>query len=437
MKIEETVSQFVAREKLLTDDAKHIVALSGGADSVALLLILKRLGYQLEAAHCNFHLRGDESDRDEQFVISLCQKEDIPLHLIHFDTVLYAQLHKVSIEMAARELRYRYFEQLRSDVGAVEVCVAHHQDDAVETLLMNLVRGTGIHGLTRIRPRNRHTVRPLLCVSRSQIEQYLQQSGQSYVTDSTNLVPDVVRNKLRLEVLPLLRQINPAAPANIAKTARRMADVERVFDISMRQAVSCLSADGIIDILWLLQQPAPEYLLYELLTPKGFTPQQVEQVYEHLHTQTGRVFQSPTHELAFDRGRLVVEQRREQPAPLTIPEPGVYCHQAHKYHIEFTDIIEISKSPDVATLDADKVPFPLTIRCVQSGDRFQPFGMKGSRLVSDYLTDCKRTVFEKRRQQVVCDAEGRIIWLIGERTDQRFAVGTSACRLLRIWVQVE
>ena len=437
MKIEETVRQFVVREKLLTDDVKHIVALSGGADSVALMLILKRLGYQLEAAHCNFRLRGDESDRDEQFVISLCQKENIPLHLIHFDTALYAQLHKVSIEMAARELRYRYFEQLRSDVGAAEVCVAHHQDDAVETLLMNLVRGTGIHGLTGIRPRNGHIVRPLLCVSRSEIEQYLQELGQSYVTDSTNLVPDVVRNKLRLEVLPLLRQINPAAPANIARTARRMADVERVFDISIQQAVSCLSADGIVDVSWLLEQPAPEYLLYELLTSKGFTPQQVEQVYDHLHAQTGRLFQSPTHELAFDRGRLVIEQRREQPTPLTIPEPGVYCRAEQKYHIKLTDIVEISKSPDVATLDADKVRFPLTIRCVQSGDRFQPFGMKGSRLVSDYLTDCKRTVFEKRRQQVVCDAEGRIIWLIGERTDQRFAVDTSTCRLLRIWVDAE
>ena len=431
MKIEETVRQFIAREKLLTDDDTHIVALSGGADSVALLTILKRLGYHVEAAHCNFHLRGEESNRDEQFVASLCQKEGIALHLIHFDTVIYAQLHKVSIEMAARELRYRYFEQLRSDVGATEVCVAHHQDDAVETFLMNLVRGTGIHGLTGIRPRNGHIVRPLLCVSRTDIEQYLKDAGQSYVTDSTNLVPDVVRNKLRLEVLPLFRQINPAAPANIAKTSRRLADAERVFDASMQQAVS-LFADGIIDIGRLLEHPAPEYLLYELLAPKGFTPQQVEQVYSHLQSQTGRVFQSATHELAFDRGRLVVEQRREQPKPFRVPEPGVYSHSGRKFRFVLSDVIEISKSPGVATVDADKVRFPLTVRTVQTGDRFHPFGMKGSRLVSDYLTDRKRSLFEKRRQQVVCDAEGCIVWLVGERTDQRFAVLPSTRRLLRI-----
>ena len=240
-----------------------------------------------------------------------------------------------------------------------------------------------------------------------------------------------MRNKLRLEVLPLFRQINPAAPANIAKTSRRLADAERVFDASMQQAVS-LFADGIIDIGRLLEHPAPEYLLYELLVPKGFTPQQVEQVYSHLQSQTGRVFQSATHELAFDRGRLVVEQRREQPKPFRVPEPGVYSHCGRKFRFVLSDVIEISKSPGVATVDADKVRFPLTVRTVQTGDRFHPFGMKGSRLVSDYLTDRKRSLFEKRRQQVVCDAEGCIVWLVGERTDQRFAVVPSTRRLLRI-----
>ena len=168
-KIEETVRQYIAKEQLLSADALHLVALSGGADSVALLLILKRLGYTVEAVHCNFHLRGEESNRDEIFVRELCEKVEVKLHLIHFDTVAYAELHQVSIEMAARQLRYRYFEQLRQDIGAEEVCVAHHRDDAVETLLMNLVRGTGIHGLTGIRPRNGHVVRPLLCLSREQI----------------------------------------------------------------------------------------------------------------------------------------------------------------------------------------------------------------------------------------------------------------------------
>lgn len=200
--MEKRVAAYIQKEGLLSRDGLHIVALSGGADSVALLLILHRLGYRIEAAHCNFHLRGEESNRDEAFVKSLCHEYRIPLHLIHFDTDIYASLHQVSIEMAARELRYRYFEQLCQDIGAETVCVAHHRDDAVETLLMNLLRGSGIHGLTGIRPKNGHIVRPLLCLSRHEVETFLQKTGQQYVNDSTNFVDDVVRNKVRLNVLP-------------------------------------------------------------------------------------------------------------------------------------------------------------------------------------------------------------------------------------------
>ena len=181
----ERVAAYIQKEGLLSREGLHIVALSGGADSVALLLILHRLGYRIEAAHCNFHLRGEESDRDETFVKSLCKEHNIPLHLIHFDTAEYASLHQVSIEMAARELRYRYFEQLRHDIGAETVCVAHHRDDAVETLLMNLLRGSGIHGLTGIRPQNGYIVRPLLCLSRQEVEAFLREAGQPFVNDST------------------------------------------------------------------------------------------------------------------------------------------------------------------------------------------------------------------------------------------------------------
>ena len=186
------VADFIAKQGLLTPEGLHLVAVSGGADSVALLLVLKQLGYHVEAVHCNFHLRGEESDRDETFVKSLCSEQDVILHLTHFDTKEYAAIHQVSIEMAARALRYHYFEQLRQDIGAETVCVAHHRDDAVETLLMNLMRGAGIHGLTGIHSKNGFVVRPLLGVSRDEIEDYLRQQEQSYITDSTNLEPDVL-----------------------------------------------------------------------------------------------------------------------------------------------------------------------------------------------------------------------------------------------------
>ena len=302
----ESIRHYIERERLLSYDCKHIVAVSGGADSVALLLVLCRLGFCVEVAHCNFRLRGDESDRDEQFVRNLCLELSVPFHVIHFDTVSYAGIHQVSIEMAARELRYRYFEQLRQDIGASEVCVAHHQDDAVETLLMNLVRGTGIHGLTGIRPRNGHIVRPLLCVTRADILEFLDSVHQQYVTDSTNLVPNVVRNKLRLEVLPMLRSINPAVSSNIAKTAHRMAQAESLFNAAVSEAVSRLFVDNSLDISQLMQEPAPEYLLYELLSPRGFSPAQVEQIFGCLKSPSGRRFCSSTHEAVIDRGRLIV-----------------------------------------------------------------------------------------------------------------------------------
>lgn len=435
--IEAAVSQYIADERLLGREGLHLVAVSGGADSVALLTMLKRLGYRVEAVHCNFHLRGAESDRDEQFVVTLCKQQSIPLHISHFDTATYADVHQVSIEMAARQLRYRYFEQLRQDIGADEVCVAHHRDDAVETLLMNLVRGTGIHGLTGIRPRNGHVVRPLLCVSRADILHYLDSLGLQYVVDSTNLVPDVVRNKIRLEVLPLLQQINPAASENIALTARRIAEAERLFNATVQSVIAQLYNDGAMSISELLSQPSPEYILFELLSPRGFTPAQIQQIAATLRQpRSGSLFQSATHELTIHRGRLIVEQRRPPLPELKIPETGLYRYTADtQVAVKLTDDVTISREPQCATLDAAKVAFPLTVRPVQTADRFSPFGMKGSRLVSDYLTDRKLNIFEKRRQLAFTDARGAIIWLVGCCVDQHYAVDESTVQVLTLRIQ--
>lgn len=434
------VSDFIAKHELLDKDGLYIVALSGGADSVALLLVLLRLGYRVEAAHCNFQLRGDESNRDEDFVRQLCKDKGIAIHLIHFDTRTYAELHQVSIEMAARDLRYRYFEQLREDIGADDICVAHHRDDAVETLLMNLLRGTGIHGLTGIRPRNGHIVRPLLDVSRQEIEEFLDSIGQSYVTDSTNLVNDVLRNKLRLDVLPLLKTINPKAAESIYRTACRMAEAEKVFDAAMESAKKRVCPQGpldfehggSLDIAALQQEPSPEYLLFEILSPLGFSPDSIEHVADSLNGQTGRYFQSDTHELVIDRGRILVQGLQSQPTTLRIPETGVYVYGNGKVRVERLDGAIVSRDAAMATLDASLVTFPLTLRPVREGDRFVPFGMTGSRLVSDYLTDLKVSLFDKRRQLVVTDAHDTIVWLVGRRTDNRFRISESTTSTLRI-----
>lgn len=432
------IARFIRQNELLDASATHLVALSGGADSVALLLVLRRLGYSVEAAHCNFHLRGEESDGDERFVGELCGRLGVALHVAHFDTRAYAEAHRVGIETAARELRYGYFGKLRRDVGdgRGEVCVAHHRDDAVETLLMNLLRGAGVHGLTGIRPRNGHVVRPMLDVSRDEIVDFLRAEGQDYVTDSTNLVADVVRNRVRLQVLPLLNDINPAASANIGRTARRMAEVERLWDEQVGAYLSAHFRDGSIGISDVERHPSPECLLHELLSPRGFTPSQVEQVAAGLRGPTGRRFESPTHEAAIDRGRLVVGERGGELPTMAVPEAGTYVYGGGggRLRVEVSGLVRVSKSAAEATLDADKVGFPLAVRPVRRGDRFQPFGMSGSRLVSDYLTDRKRNVLEKRRQLVVTDAAGRIVWLVGERTDQRFCVdGTTKKVLCMSW----
>ena len=433
------VRDFIDREGLMSSDGLYIVALSGGADSVALLRILQTLDYHIEAAHCNFHLRGAESDRDENFVKSLCYNLSIPIHLIHFDTAEYASLHKVSIEMAARELRYGYFNQLCQDIGASAVCIAHHRDDAVETFLMNLLRGSGIHGLTGIRPQNGNVVRPLLCLSRDEIEQYLHSIGQDYVTDSTNLVDDVVRNKVRLNVLPLLKDINPKAAENIDKTAGYLREAEKVFIHAIndqRQTIIQGYPDAFpqtVAVSSLLQQPSPECLLHEWLLPFGFNAAQIQQILSCMNDESGKEFQTATHSLFLDRGTIILTSNPEPMKTMKIPESGNYRYDENiLFSISQSGNLTISKSPDHITVDADKVRFPLTLRPVQKGDSFIPFGMEGHRLVSDYLTDIKMPIPDKRRQLVLTSSDGQIIWLVGLRPDNHFRVSNQTTKVLHI-----
>lgn len=425
MRFIDTIAEFIGRNRLLSrEGGPCLVAVSGGADSVCLLLVLRQLGYAVEAVHCNFKLRGEESDRDEQFVISLCREKNVNIHLTHFDTRTYASVHKVSIEMAARQLRYAYFEQLRQDIGAQAICVAHHQDDSAETVLMNLIRGTGLHGLTGIKPRNGHVVRPLLCVSRSEIERWLKEQRQPYVTDSTNRVPDVVRNRLRLQVLPLLRDITPSATANILSTARRLEEAGRVYDEAVGQQLRDLKNADSIDIRQLLGQPSPESLLFEWLSPFGFSPAAIEAICRRLpDAQAGRQWRSSTHQLTVHQGRLILHLLQPELPALRVPEPGTYVYrQEARLRVERREGACILRDAHTACLDASEVCFPLTLRPVQNGDRFRPFGMKGQKLVSDYLTDRHIPLPEKRRQLVLADASERIVWLVGHRPDGRFCV---------------
>ena len=437
------VEAFIQKKKLITKDGLHLVALSGGADSVALLLVLRELGYHLEAVHCNFRLRGEESDRDETFVKNLCLEQNIKLHLIHFDTKEYASIHQVSVEMAARELRYRYFEQLRQDLKAKTICVAHHRDDANETLLMNLMRGAGIHGLTGIRPCNGNIVRPLLGVSHQEIEDYLHSIGQTYVTDSTNLQTDVLRNKIRLQLLPLMEKIQPGTAGNLAHSAYYLSEAEKIYNAEItREKESYLSQENhlsgnhnyslLISHYSLTTAPSPLCLLHELLMPLGFNRTQIEQIL-NAADEPGREFTSQTHILVIDRNRFVVEPIWEPMKSFVIPESGRYRLDENVcFDVSQTDDVAVSKSPNVANLDASRIQFPLTVRPVQQGDRFQPYGMQGQKLVSDFLTDLKLNILEKRRQLVVTDITGAILWLVGRRINHRYRVTSDTNTVLRV-----
>lgn len=448
------VGAFASAHCLFVRDGKYIVALSGGADSVALLLAMCSMAaewqIEVEAAHCNFRLRGDESDRDENFCKALCAAHGVPLHLIHFDTREYASLHHVSIEMAARRLRYDYFERLRHDIGADGICVAHHRDDSVETVLLNLVRGTGIRGLRGIQPRNGNILRPMLSVSRSEIVGFLDSLGQPYVTDSTNLVPDVKRNKIRLQLMPLLQQLNPNVAQSISETSLRVGEAVNVYDDAIGRAVAevvdgavvSVEAPVSVSISRLLAQVSPESVLFHILSPCGFTSSQVEMVHSVMARQSDRtrVFASNTHELCFNRDSLLIQPLGYGVHTLSkrVPECGHYSF-AEDLKFDFsitTATADFTPSTDPLriTLDAAQIAWPLTVRNISDGDRFTPFGMKHSKLVSDFLTDRKRSVFDKRRQLVVADASGRIVWLVGERTDNRFRTTAGTSQVLTIGV---
>lgn len=426
----QTVQQYISNNALLSKEKKYLVALSGGADSVAMLRLLVCLGYNVEAVHCNFRLRGAESDRDETFVRSLCKSLNIPCHVVHFDTREYAALHKQSIEMAARNLRYSYFEQLRKDIDAEAICVAHHREDSVETVLINLIRGTGLSGLCGIRPINGRIIRPLLCISRQDIETYLGLIHQDYVIDSTNLEADVVRNKIRLNIMPLLRDINPSVDMSIWSTAQRIAEVSKVFDEaidkSIAEVVTTKEHTTYISISSLLKQTSPEYVFFKIMGNYGFSSQQIENMFANINASTGKIYSSDSYDAVFDRGQLLIEPCQPSLHSLRIPEEGNYIYtdtqRLSVRRIAINEDFKVSKDAFIATLDATNIQFPLTLRPYQNGDRFIPFGMKGGKLVSDYLTDKKKSLFQKRRQLVVVDANQNILWLIGERTDNRYRI---------------
>lgn len=423
------VSRYIAENSLFSPHHKIIVALSGGADSVALLRVLLDLGYTCECAHCNFHLRGEESDRDELFVRNLCSALSVSLFVKEFNTEEYATQNGLSIEMAARELRYDWFEKLRKERDADAIAVAHHRDDSVETFLLNLIRGTGINGLKGISSKNGNIVRPLLQETRKSVLDYLDYLNQTYITDSSNLQDEYMRNKIRLNILPLMQQLNPSVFDSIFETSLRLSDVAMVYnDVVQKNMEELCEYKG--NEIWLSLEkiinnnsyfPLSSFL-FEWLHPYGFNSAQVKDVFNSIDSQPGKRFQSKAWELLRDRSHFILR-------PLILGEISK-PQLIHEIKDVTSDFI-IPQDKRIACLDADKVEMPLELRLWKQGDKFTPLGMKGKKLVSNYMTDRKFSLYQKENQWVLCNKKG-IIWLVGERIDHTYRITEFSKKVLII-----
>lgn len=408
----EKVRRYIDCEIRLDAGSRVYVAISGGADSTALLLIMQELGYDVQALHCNFHLRGEESNRDQTFVEELCKQQDVALFVKHFQTEEYARQHGISIEMAARDLRYGWFQEQKGG----PVAVAHHREDQAETLLLNLLRGTGLRGLAAMKPSRQGIIRPLLCLSKDEILDYLRGKSQSYMTDSTNLERHHLRNRLRLDVLPLLRDINPAAVEHLAGACDNVRKSIHYYKIGIEQAFREHGITQTSFPLDALQQPE---LLHEWLSGKGFNGSQEAEMLAAASGVSGRMWHSESHTVVRDRVALLLSTGKD-----SLPACNVRLVETLVSDIEET-------GPNVAYFDADLLKAPIVVRPVRTGDAFVPFGMKGRKLVSDFLTDVKMNRLEKANQLVATCGDD-IIWLIGHRSDNRYRVTDKTLHVLKV-----
>lgn len=440
------VQTFIRQEKLLNETDKLLIACSGGSDSVALLSLMQALGYECVAAHMNFSLRGEESVRDEAFVRQVCTRWNIPLHVKRVDTRNYAQEKGLSIEMAARELRYTWFEQLRSELGLQAIVLGHHQDDDIETFFLNLLRGSGAKGLAGIPRKNGYLVRPLLCVTRQEILDYLTENQLDYVSDSSNFQSDYLRNKIRLQLLPLLEELQPSATASIHRSQALLRTADEDLTQLLAPALQAISAQG----NRLEVAEASESLLYQWLSAYRFNAKEISRIWQQRFAPSGQLYQSESHELLLDRSCWLLRERlsrkpsqeifyltktqltESEPADARItkkasPEDLPLCWNAKFFSRPF----ELEKSKQIAWLDADKLQFPLVLRHPQKGDAFVPFGMRGKKLISDFLTDLKYARFDKENAWLLLSGQD-IVWVVGERISQDYCVSSSTQSALRI-----
>jgi tRNA(Ile)-lysidine synthase len=432
--------QYIIRHNLFTKDDTVLVAVSGGIDSCVLLHLLYYYNYKCVVTHCNFSLRNTESDKDEQFVRNLANDYFMNFIPVRFNTSEYAEEKGLSIQMAARELRYNFFEEARKKYKCSVIATAHHADDNIETFFINLIRGTGLKGLTGIPIKSNHIVRPLLFASRSEIEDYAKLHNLSWRNDSSNSSNKYTRNKLRHQVLPLLDEIKPGFRKILARDIEHLNETDALLKALLKNVldkiISINEKITTISIKELRNNNFNKSLLFEIISPYGFNPKQAEKIWISLDSESGKMFYSKNYSLNKDREFIFITkiEALDKQRKFYIDEATEYISEPFELSIEeiaWKNSNTISHDTNVLFADAQTIEFPLIIRRWQAGDFFQPFGMKGFKKLSDFFIDQKISKTEKENIWVV-ESANRIIWVVDHRLDDRVKINFNTKNVLKL-----
>lgn len=440
-----TVQHILKDEQLL--DKKVIVAVSGGLDSMVLAAILLELNVEFTLAHCNFHLRADESNTDEAFVADWAKDNNVPLFIQHFDTNKILEKEGGNLQEVARNLRYNWFEQLRIDNACDYIATAHHADDSIETMLMNFFKGTGIKGLHGILLKQGTIIRPLLKLTRDEIRRYASEKNISWREDSSNRKLDYTRNKIRHQLMPVLKDIFPNVTANLQGNIERLKDAGDIYDVQIEKLTKKLTeqrgSEYYIPVRKLKNIQPLSTIIYELLKPFNFLPSQTQQVLQLLQAETGRYVSSATHRVIRNRELLIIAAQRTEDASFVLIEEQEIAagsensigHFKLKFEAQTFDgaINNLPQANTIAAIDYTELTFPLIVRPWKQGDYFYPLGMKKKKKIARFLIDQKIPLHEKERIWVV-ESDKRIVWVIGQRLDDRFKIKPHTQRLLKIAV---
>lgn len=417
----------IVKKQLFSKTDKLIVALSGGVDSVVLVYLLQKLNYDFILAHCNFKLRGKDSLQDELFCKNIAKKLKVPFYSVQFDTNSYATSHKMSIQMAARELRYNWLNTICDETKTSYILTAHHANDLIETVFINMLRGTGINGLKGIAEKSKNLVRPLLFATKVEVEQYAKENSIAFRLDKSNLEDKYERNFIRLNVIPSLKKLNPTFERTFIENTHRWKEEGGIVSSYLSDRWSKLAVKNnnkiVLKKQHLLSEPFLESLLNFGLKDFGFSSTQFENIITNLNSNgnSGKIFTTSTHQLTIASEDLVVQVKDELVFNLITFQNLNELKKSNYFKLYKLNSFQKPNQNNLL-VNPNQLLFPLTIRTPQKGDKFQPFGMKGFKLLSDFLKDLKLNTFEKKSCKLLVNGNNDIIWVIGLRSDNRYRV---------------